>query len=544
MSVLPISEAIPIPEVGYWGWGGSNQSTSNYPNARNLGPGMAEPDLQADLYVADVAADIGPLEARVAVLEGQTVIIEGDIIDINTEISDIEADIVALQAAIVPVTFAPIGSVPSAEGASVTSNQITLQPASAIFGGVISNTTQTFSGDKTIIGNVNAANLSGSNTGDVTLAGVGAIPNTSGASLVGQVLNLQPANSTNPGVITATGQTIGGTKTFVASVTAAGLTTTTGITLPVTSSLSSGTIQQPSGTRLLHTAGTNNTFLGLRSGNISTTSINNTGVGENSLSIITTGNSNVSIGTKTMETAQTAFNNVAVGSTSLQNITSGNRNVAIGGYTLNSCNGGDNIAIGYGSGGNVASGSNTINIGNIGTVNSNEINIGNGLHYKTSIYGIAGVTPPAPTEMVVIDPTTHQLGSVGFIDATLNTTPLLDIGTINSSTVRGVAGSSIPISISKRGRVVTMVIPAFLILSQSSVGSALLFTGITPLPVTYRPVFAMAIPCDVSNSGGFESAIIYISSSGIVQFQLSSGAVFVLPTGMTYDFPITWNAAT
>lgn len=46
-------------------------------------------------------------------------------------------------------------------------------------------------------------NLAGTNSGDVTLTAVGAVPNSSGASLSGQVLTLQPANSTNPGVLLA-----------------------------------------------------------------------------------------------------------------------------------------------------------------------------------------------------------------------------------------------------------------------------------------------------------------------------------------------------
>lgn len=54
--------------------------------------------------------------------------------------------------------------------------------------------------------------LSGTNTGDVTLAAVGASPNANAASLSGQVLNLQPFDSTHPGVVTASG---GGTTNFL-----------------------------------------------------------------------------------------------------------------------------------------------------------------------------------------------------------------------------------------------------------------------------------------------------------------------------------------
>lgn len=55
---------------------------------------------------------------------------------------------------------------------------------------------------------------SGTNTGDVTLAGIGSSPNNNGMSITGQTLSLQPADGANPGALTATNQAIGGNKTF------------------------------------------------------------------------------------------------------------------------------------------------------------------------------------------------------------------------------------------------------------------------------------------------------------------------------------------
>jgi hypothetical protein len=57
-------------------------------------------------------------------------------------------------------------------------------------------------------------NLAGTNSGDVTLTAVGSSPNANGASLSTQALTLQPADGTNPGVVTAGAQTLGGAKTF------------------------------------------------------------------------------------------------------------------------------------------------------------------------------------------------------------------------------------------------------------------------------------------------------------------------------------------
>jgi hypothetical protein len=56
--------------------------------------------------------------------------------------------------------------------------------------------------------------LSGTNTGDVTLGTVGSSPNSNGASLSSQVLTLQPANASNPGLVSTGAQTFAGNKTF------------------------------------------------------------------------------------------------------------------------------------------------------------------------------------------------------------------------------------------------------------------------------------------------------------------------------------------
>ncbi len=78
----------------------------------------------------------------------------------------------------------------------------------------------TFTGTVNITGNLIAtstlagSNLSGTNTGDVTLTAVGASPNANGASLSGQALTLQAADGSNPGLLTATTQNVGGDKSF------------------------------------------------------------------------------------------------------------------------------------------------------------------------------------------------------------------------------------------------------------------------------------------------------------------------------------------
>jgi hypothetical protein len=55
-------------------------------------------------------------------------------------------------------TMAAIGSTPNANGASIASNTLTLQPANASFGGVITTSAQSFAGVKTFTNNVELSN--------------------------------------------------------------------------------------------------------------------------------------------------------------------------------------------------------------------------------------------------------------------------------------------------------------------------------------------------------------------------------------------------
>lgn len=100
-------------------------------------------------------------------------------------------------------TLAAVGAVPNANGAVISGTTLTLEPADATNPGVVTAGAQTFGGAKVFSSTISASNLSGSNTGDVTLAAVGAIPNANGGSLSGQALTLQPANTSFPGVLTA-----------------------------------------------------------------------------------------------------------------------------------------------------------------------------------------------------------------------------------------------------------------------------------------------------------------------------------------------------
>lgn len=74
----------------------------------------------------------------------------------------------------------------------------------------------------TVAGTISGSNVSGTNTGDITVASFGSSPTANGATLSGQALTLQPADATHPGGMTNGTQTIGGIKTFSTQLIGAG----------------------------------------------------------------------------------------------------------------------------------------------------------------------------------------------------------------------------------------------------------------------------------------------------------------------------------
>lgn len=85
-------------------------------------------------------------------------------------------------------------------------------------------------GIATITPGAGGITLNQSSHDPITLAAVGSSPNANGASLSGQVLNLELADASNPGLVSAASQTFAGAKTFNALVTAGSGLTVTGTT--------------------------------------------------------------------------------------------------------------------------------------------------------------------------------------------------------------------------------------------------------------------------------------------------------------------------
>lgn len=215
------------------------------------------------------------------------------------------------------LTLAAVGSSPNANAATIAAGQIlNLEPASASFPGVVTTGTQSFAGAKTFTGAISASNLSGTNTGDLTLAAVGSTPSANGASLSGQVLTLQPASSTLPGIMTAGAQTIGGAKILSGS-------------LSVPKSTDSEVIGAGAGAAL--TSGAGNVFLGKSAGAAYTSQGSNIAIGYQALLVDDAGTNNLYIGYQAGSAASTSSNagNTVLGSMAGQNL-AGSNNVMIG----------------------------------------------------------------------------------------------------------------------------------------------------------------------------------------------------------------------
>lgn len=110
----------------------------------------------------------------------------------STGITALTDDVVATGPGAVPATIQPN---------VVTNAKLAQMPTLTIKG----NNTGGFSDplDLTVAQVKTMLSLAGTNSGDVTLTAVGASPNANGASLSGQALTLQPANTSFPGVLLA-----------------------------------------------------------------------------------------------------------------------------------------------------------------------------------------------------------------------------------------------------------------------------------------------------------------------------------------------------
>lgn len=178
------------------------------------------------------------------------------------------------------------------------------------------------------------------------------------------------------------------------------------------------------------TDSSNNTIIGLNSGNGSITGNNNVGLGTVVLDTLTSGDFNVAIGDASINSITSGSSNTGVGVSSIANVSTGSFNTAIGhlagsGYNLANSS---NISIGYNAQG-TAGQSNTLRIG------ASTAAISGGL-VRAFIYGIDGVNVGSVAKVVTM--ASDQLGTATITaGANITVTPGANTITIaaNASSV-------------------------------------------------------------------------------------------------------------
>lgn len=118
----------------------------------------------------------------------------GDITGTLSNQTDLQS---ALNAKQNSLSIGTLGGSPNGSGLSLSGSALTLQPADATNPGALTPSPQTIGGAKTFVGAITASNLSGTNTGNVTLG------TANGLSLASQALSLQAADSTHTGALTS-----------------------------------------------------------------------------------------------------------------------------------------------------------------------------------------------------------------------------------------------------------------------------------------------------------------------------------------------------
>jgi hypothetical protein len=123
-----------------------------------------------------------------------------------------------------------------------------------------------------------------------------------------------------------------------------------------------GQIKQ-AGSRILHSYGTQNLFLGDGAGNFTLTGAANVGIGRATFGALTNGARNMAFGDGTMFQITSGADNCAIGSAALNAIISGSSNVGLGSSALLSTTAGGNTGLGYLAGQYNTTGTNNVFIG-------------------------------------------------------------------------------------------------------------------------------------------------------------------------------------
>ena len=275
------------------------------------------------------------------------------------------------------ISMGAIGSTANANGGSIASGVLTLQPASASFGGVVTTGTQSFAGAKTFNSNltVSGATLGVGSSNTSTSFGISALNpgNATNSTAFGSsnLTNNTGTNNTGVGYLALSANTSGTGNTAIGEAALNGITTASNnsaIGLGALSNNSSGSGNTGLGTNTGggNSTGSNNTFIGYAAHTYTDGLTNSTSIGYNAQ---TDASNQIQLGNNLITNVRTSgsisaggnitANGVSIGTTSSgstntlmgQNALSaggGSNSTAVGYYALNLCNGGqNNTALGW-----------------------------------------------------------------------------------------------------------------------------------------------------------------------------------------------------
>jgi hypothetical protein len=246
----------------------------------------------------------------------------------------------------------------------------------------------------TFSGAISASNLSGTNTGDQSLAAYAL------TSSLGTAASLSVGTAANNIVQLNGSAQLPAIDGSLLTGISAGATNLNGLSDAIASygAVNNMFLGNVSGAN--RTSGTNNTSLGGGALNAVTSGTYNVAVGDGALNSASTAGSNTAVGSGALTSAISGSNNVGIGTSALFSVTSGANNTAVGSGSSGSDTGGNNTTIGYNSGTTITSGSENTLIG--ATANST----GGGAVNQTALG--YGATSPADN--------TVQIGNAAITD--------------------------------------------------------------------------------------------------------------------------------
>jgi len=212
--------------------------------------------------------------------------------------------------------------------------------------------------------------------------------------------------------VDATGVHIGTTSAYGLDV-AGNVALSSNLALPATAAGGTAGVITIGGTRF-HNFGNSSTFVGANAGNftlIPGNTFNNTGIGSDALSGLNSGTGNTAVGTGAQRDNISGMFNTALGEGSLLANQTGDRNAGIGEGALIGTTGSFNIALGARAGDKLTTGSNNIDIGNVGVAGeSDTIRIGN-TQTRAFLAGVRNVTTGVADGLAVLIDSSGQLGT-------------------------------------------------------------------------------------------------------------------------------------